>query len=62
MNTNTLKEIYEKMPKRMKYCLAPAFIRYMIGNPVYRKTYSELLNYEKLDSQDKKEYQLKRLK
>ena len=62
MNTNTLKEIYEKMPKRMKYCLAPAFIRYMIGNPVYRKTYSELLNYENLDSQDKKEYQLKRLK
>ena len=62
MDTNTLKTLYEKMPRQIKYFLAPVFVRLMTGNRVYRQTCSELVHFEKLDSQSKKDYQLKRLK
>ena len=62
MNTNSLKTIYEKMPKIVKYPLAPFFIRTVINNPIYKSTYSEIESFQDLNNEQKKARQFVLLK
>lgn len=54
MNTETLKSVYENMPKSLKRVLAPLFVRSMVGNEHYKKMYEELEKFDAL-SQDEQE-------
>ncbi len=60
MNTNALKKIYEKMPKSIKYLLAPVFVRTVTNNSVYKATYAELDKFQSLseEEQDKRQFLL----
>lgn len=60
--TNTAKKIYEKIPKSVKYAFAPAFIRLMINNKHFQRTWCDLDNFEKKSEKEKKKYQLESLK
>lgn len=59
--TDSLKYIYERMPKRAKYALSPLFIRFMVRNKEFKKTWSELESFCNMPLSGKKDYQLKKL-
>ena len=59
--TNSLKNLYEKTPKGIKYAFSPIFIRSMVKNKVFKKTWKELDEFEKLTPKGKKDYQIKKL-
>ena len=59
--TDTLKKMYENMPKRVKFALSPLFIRLMVKNKSFQKTWNELDRFEKMSSMEKAEYQKKAL-
>ena len=60
--TNTLKTVYEKIPKGVKYAFAPLFIRFMVKNKTFIQTWNDLDSFERMTDQQKKEYQLKALR
>ena len=60
--TDTLKTVYEKIPKGVKYAFAPLFIRFMVKNKTFVKTWKELDAFDRMTEQEKKDYQLKALK
>lgn len=62
MNYNFIKQIYEMMPKYLKYALSPVFIRTITENKVYQNTISELDAFEKLSSEKRKKRQFEMLK
>lgn len=60
--TNLLKFIYENMPKKIKLLLSPVFIRIMVKNKEFRRTWNELEEFELLSAEEKKMTQLKYLR
>ena len=60
--TDTLKTVYEKIPKGVKYMFAPVFIRFMVKNKTFVKTWREMDQFERMTDQEKKDHQLKALK
>ena len=60
--TNLLKFIYENMPKKIKLLLSPVFIRIMVKNKEFRRTWNELEEFESLSAEEKKMTQLKYLR
>lgn len=56
------KTIYEKIPKGVKYTFAPIFVRIMVKNKVFVKTWSELNKFEHLSETERKQYQFNKLK
>lgn len=60
--TNLLREIYEKIPKGLKFAFAPIFIRLMVRNRTFVKTWKELDVFESKDKVQKKQIQFARLK
>ena len=60
--TNTLKTVYEKIPKGVKYAFAPLFIRFMVKNKTFIQTWNDLDSFERMTDQQKKEYQLRALR
>lgn len=60
--TNFLKNTYERIPRRLKYAFSPLFIRLMVKNKVFKKTWDELERFDRLSDDEKKEYQLKALR
>lgn len=60
--TNLLKEVYEKIPKGLKFAFAPIFIRLMVKNRTFIKTWKELDIFESKDEVQKKQIQFARLK
>ena len=61
-STNLLKYIYEKIPKSIKYAFAPVFIRLMVKNKTFVKTWKELDDFEAKTDEQKKQIQFARLK
>jgi len=59
--TNKLKEIYEKIPKGVKYAFTPVFIRLMVKNKTFQKTWKELDEYDSMTPQQREKMQLNRL-
>jgi len=59
---NFIKVLYEKVPKGIKYAFSPIFIRLMVYNPEFKKTWNELDSFEKLTVEEKKKKQLEKLK
>ena len=59
--TNKLKEIYEKIPKGVKYAFAPIFIRLMVNNKTFVETWKELDEYDVMTPQQRGEMQFNRL-
>lgn len=62
MSFDALKNLYEKMPNKIKYILSPVFVRVLTDNPLYKKTRHELDEFIKLDKQRQQELQFKKLK
>lgn len=62
MNTNAIKQLYEKMPKGIKYLLAPVFIRTVTNNPIYKATYAELDQFQSLSEEEQAARQFELLK
>ena len=62
MNYEKIKLLYENMPKEIKYLLAPLFQRVLIRNKEYKKTYTELDQFENLEEEKKKEIIINKLK
>lgn len=62
MNTNTIKKIYETMPKSVKYLFAPVFVRTVTNHPVYRSTYAELDRFQTLSEEEQKQIQFNLLR
>ncbi len=55
MNYEKIKRLYENMPKKLKFALAPAFRKLIIWNPIYRKTVAEIKAYDKLTEKEKED-------
>ena len=60
--TDTLKNVYEKIPKGVKYAFGPVFIRFMVKNKTFVQTWKELDQFDRMNADEKKAYQLKALK
>lgn len=62
MSANKLKDIYEVMPKNIKFIFAPIFRALMNKNKEYIKTWEELDRFEKLSLEEQKKVQFSKLK
>lgn len=62
MSGNSLKALYEKIPTGVKSALSPLFIRMMVDNPEFKRTYSEIERFEALDAAGREAVQLTKLK
>lgn len=62
MNYNSVKKIYEVMPKQIKFLLSPFFIRTITGNSIYKETMETLEQFELLSESEKKAKQFELLK
>lgn len=62
MNYNSIKKIYEVMPKQIKFLLSPFFIRTITGNSIYKETMEALEQFELLSESEKKAKQFELLK
>lgn len=62
MNYNSIKKIYELMPKQIKFLFAPFFIRTITGNSIYKATMESLDQFEELSVEEKKAKQFALLK
>lgn len=62
MKFDIVKKIYEKTPMKIKFLLLPMFVRVIADNPVFKKTYFKLNEYEKLDEMEQRKEQLEILK
>ncbi len=60
--TNALKELYEKIPKGVKYAFSPVFIRVMVKNKTFQQTWKELDAFDAMSPADRKDFQLKALR
>ncbi|MCD8007037.1 MAG: hypothetical protein LUF29_08775 [Oscillospiraceae bacterium] len=60
MNTNSLKVIYERLPKGIKRMFSAVFIRLMVYNKEFVQTTKELDAFEKMSpsEQEAKQFQL----
>lgn len=61
MNYEKIKQVYENMPKSVKYAMAPVFQNIVLWNPVYRKTVAEIHTYHKLSKQEKNAFTWQKL-
>lgn len=59
---NIIKKIYEKLPKFIKFAFSKIFIKLMINNKEFKKTWDELDKFENLSTKEKKKYQFNKLK
>lgn len=62
MGANNLKKIYENMPRGIKFAFAPLFVRAMTGNPVFKKTWESIDEFEQADSSKREQMQLEKLR
>ncbi len=62
MNTNSLKNIYEKMPKCIKFLFSSVFVRLMVNSSVFKKTYNEIEAYESLSTEEQEKITFNKLK
>ncbi len=60
--TDTLKTVYEKIPKGVKYAFGPIFIRFMVKNKTFVQTWKELDQFDRMDGEGKKAWQLNMLR
>ena len=60
--TDTLKNVYEKIPKGVKYAFGPLFIRFMVKNKTFVQTWKELDQFDRMGEAEKKAYQLRKLR
>ena len=60
--TNALKELYEKIPKGVKYVFSPVFIRFMVNNKTFRQTWKELDAFDRMSAEERKSRQLQALR
>lgn len=60
--TNLLKEVYKKITKGLKFAFAPIFIRLMVKNGAFIKTWNELDVFENKNEIQKEQIQFARLK
>ena len=60
--TDTLKNVYEKIPKGVKYAFGPIFIRFMVKNRTFIQTWKELDQFDRMNGEERKAYQLQALK
>ncbi|MDY5177783.1 hypothetical protein SM192_14175 [Lactococcus lactis] len=60
--TNNLKDLYERIPKGVKFVFAPIFIRLMVKNKEFQHTWKQLDYFESLSESQKREFQLNSLK
>ena len=61
MNYEFIKGIYENMPKKLKFALAPIFQSIVLKNSTYKKTVSGIREYSKCDKEEQKEITWKKL-
>ena len=54
MNGNTLKLMYEKIPTGVKGALAPLFVRAMLDNHEYRRTWMELDAFDAMGAEERR--------
>lgn len=62
MNYNSVKKLYERMPKKIKFFFSPFFIRMITNNSIYVKTLCDLESFEELADIDKTNRQFQLLK
>lgn len=62
MSFDVLKKVYEKTPNKIKFALQPLFVRVLTENPIFKRTYQELEEFDKLDKVRQKEKQFYKLK
>lgn len=62
MNYNIVKNIYELIPKKIKYLLSPAFVRIVANNSIFKQTYTELDAFERSTKEEQNSKQFKLLK
>lgn len=62
MNYDGVKKMYEHMPKKLKYALSPIFIRLVVENATFKRTFLELNKFEHLSAAEQNQKQFKLLK
>lgn len=62
MKFDVVKTMYEKMPMKIKFILLPVFMKAITENKVFKQTYNELINFDRLDEEKQKNLQFEKLK
>lgn len=62
MNASSLKQAYERMPRGIKYALAPIFIRTVVYNREFKKTWQTLDAIQTMSSDERASRQLATLR
>lgn len=62
MSASSLKKLYEIIPTSVKSMFSPLFIKAMIDNPEFKKTYAALERFDRMGSDERKVAQLEQLK
>lgn len=62
MSGNSLKALYERIPASAKSMFAPVFVRAMVDNPEFRRTWCALDVFEAMSADERSEYQLELLR
>ena len=60
--TNSLKTAYEKLPREIKFAFSPMFVRLMVNNREFRKTFQELAHFGRASQDEQKAIQFQKLK
>ena len=59
--TNSLKTAYEKLPREIKFAFSPVFVRLMVNNREFQKTFQEAVRFEKASQDEQKAIQVQKL-
>lgn len=62
MNINSIKKIYERLPRPVKFFFAPFFVRGMVDNSVFRSALQEINDFDALDQDARRSVQFEKLK
>lgn len=62
MNYNSIKKLYERIPKQIKFMFSPFFIRTITSNSLYKETIHSLDEFEKLSNIEQQKRQFEILK
>lgn len=62
MSASSLKKLYEMVPTGIKSALSPLFVKAMIDNPEFKKTYEALERFDCMTPEERKVEQLEQLK
>lgn len=57
-----IKELYEKLPVKIKFLFLPLFVNILTENPVFKRTLKELEEYDQYNQEKQGEIQLEKLK